>query len=109
MTKNQAYQESYVLFERALQILEVSDISHDYLESVDNVFSTTNKYQREREKLVREARKIRKALRGKKVKPVNGVCCSCGYKGKKETPCKVREDDTHCEHWWDGPDMEKAP
>lgn len=35
---------------------------------------------------------------------VNGACCSCGYDGEEETPCGAREDETHCEHWWDGPD-----
>ena len=33
---------------------------------------------------------------------IGGKCCSCGYEGKTETPCTVREDQTHCEHWWDG-------
>lgn len=33
-----------------------------------------------------------------------GVCCSCGYSGEKETACQMRDDHTHCEHWWDGPD-----
>jgi hypothetical protein len=35
---------------------------------------------------------------------INGTCCSCGYSGAEETPCQAREDRTHCEHWWDGPD-----
>lgn len=34
--------------------------------------------------------------------PREGVCCSCGYDGEEETDCPKREDDTHCEHWWDG-------
>ncbi len=36
------------------------------------------------------------------MKEKDGRCCSCGYEGEKETPCKKREDKTHCEHWWDG-------
>jgi hypothetical protein len=35
---------------------------------------------------------------------VAGKCCSCGYDGEDETPCPKREDGTHCDHWWDGPD-----
>lgn len=34
----------------------------------------------------------------------DGRCCSCGYDGEVETPCLKREDETHCEHWWDGPE-----
>lgn len=34
---------------------------------------------------------------------IDGVCCSCGYDGQRETECKQRDDRTHCEHWWDGP------
>lgn len=40
-------------------------------------------------------------------KPVNGTCCSCSYRGAEETPCEARDDHTHCEHWWDGPDGEQ--
>ena len=40
--------------------------------------------------------------------PVNGTCCACGFKGKRETKCKQRDDHKHCEHWYDGPDMEGA-
>jgi hypothetical protein len=36
--------------------------------------------------------------------PVDGTCCSCGYNGAEDTPCQAREDRTHCEHWWDGPE-----
>lgn len=35
-----------------------------------------------------------------------GTCCDCGYSGDDETPCEKREDGTHCEHWWEGPDEE---
>ncbi len=35
---------------------------------------------------------------------ISGVCCSCGYDKEEETPYMEREDNTHCEHWWDGPD-----
>lgn len=38
------------------------------------------------------------------LKPCPGTCCSCGYSGTGETECKSREDRTHCEHWWDGPE-----
>lgn len=37
----------------------------------------------------------------------DGKCCSCGYEGSEETPCESREDETHCVHWWDGPEEEK--
>ncbi len=40
-----------------------------------------------------------------KKQPKNGVCCSCGYKGKEQTECPKREDGVHCECWWDGPDQ----
>ena len=43
-----------------------------------------------------------------KEKPISGICCSCGYSGKEETPCSQREDKTHCEHWWDGADEGEA-
>jgi hypothetical protein len=33
----------------------------------------------------------------------DGRCCSCGYGGEKETPCKKRTDRTHCIHWWESP------
>ena len=36
--------------------------------------------------------------------PKSGRCCTCGYEGEEETPCPARADETHCEHWWDGPD-----
>lgn len=36
------------------------------------------------------------------MKEKDGRCCTCGYEGEKETPCKKREDKTHCVHWWDG-------
>jgi hypothetical protein len=39
--------------------------------------------------------------------PTGGRCCSCGYDGEAETPCEKREDETHCDHWWDGPDDEE--
>ena len=39
--------------------------------------------------------------------PINGICCSCGYSGEEETKCPDREDQTHCYHWWDGPDKEE--
>lgn len=39
--------------------------------------------------------------------PKMGRCCNCGDEppyGTEETPCPKREDDIHCEHWWDGPE-----
>jgi len=42
------------------------------------------------------------------VEPKNGKCCNCGYEGTEETPCPEREDQTHCVHWWDGPNEEQA-
>ncbi len=36
---------------------------------------------------------------------ISGKCCDCGYIGEKETKCPNREDKTHCECWWDGPDQ----
>ena len=36
--------------------------------------------------------------------PTRGACCACGYGASDETPCPAREDGTHCNHWWDGPD-----
>ena len=38
----------------------------------------------------------------------DGTCCSCGYKGKEETPCLGRIDKIHCVHWWDGPNDESG-
>ncbi len=44
------------------------------------------------------------------VESKNGQCCTCGYDGQEETPCLKRNtakfnfDQTHCGHWWDGPD-----
>jgi len=41
--------------------------------------------------------------------PEQGKCCSCGYGGVIETPCRNREDLIHCEHWWDGiPESEEG-
>jgi len=37
---------------------------------------------------------------------IGGRCCTCGYDGEDETPCPLRVDATHCEHWWDGPEEE---
>ena len=37
-------------------------------------------------------------------RPVGGKCCACGYTGEEETPCPKRPGDSHCDHWWDGPD-----
>ena len=42
------------------------------------------------------------------VSPKAGVCFSCGYSRQYETDCPTREDHTHCEHWWDGPDTVEA-
>jgi len=39
--------------------------------------------------------------------PCGGVCCNCGYGGAAETPCPYRDDDSHCEHWWDGTDHDE--
>lgn len=36
--------------------------------------------------------------------PCPGTCCTCGYFGPEETECPSREDRTHCEHWYDGPE-----
>lgn len=36
--------------------------------------------------------------------PLEGVCCQCAYAGEEETPCPKRDDETHCNHWWDGPE-----
>jgi predicted NBD/HSP70 family sugar kinase len=41
---------------------------------------------------------------GSAVKPVNGVCCTCGFSGEVDTTCSVRKDGTHCVHWWEGSD-----
>ena len=41
--------------------------------------------------------------------PKEGTCCSCAYHGENETPCSVREDGTHCVHWWDGDKPEHEP
>lgn len=41
--------------------------------------------------------------------PINGTCCFCGKRGHfddPETPCAKSPDESHCEHWWDGPDEE---
>lgn len=37
-------------------------------------------------------------------KPTSGTCCFCGFSGEEETECPDSMDETHCEHWWDGPD-----
>ena len=37
--------------------------------------------------------------------PALGKCCSCGYTGHEETDCPSREDQIHCVHWWDGPEV----
>ncbi len=42
-------------------------------------------------------------------KPTDGTCCSCGYTGSEETPCKEREDETHCNHWWDVGEVPTGP
>lgn len=34
-------------------------------------------------------------------KGVEGLCCKCGYSGVEETPCP-KDEDGHCQHWWDG-------
>ncbi len=39
----------------------------------------------------------------KKGTGVDGRCCACGYDEPDETACPKREDETHCVHWWDGP------
>lgn len=46
---------------------------------------------------------------GSEPDPVSGQCCSCGYAGKMETLCGEREDESHCEHWWDGADDDDDP
>lgn len=45
-----------------------------------------------------------------------GRCCSCGhdsskYKNAEDQHCLSRDDETHCEHWWDGTedDPDKIP
>lgn len=44
----------------------------------------------------------------KKPKPKDGKCCTCGYEGDgpegADTPCPKSEDETHCEHYWNGPE-----
>ncbi len=39
--------------------------------------------------------------------PINGICCSCGYSDDEETPCDQRDDRAHCEHWYEGPDVDE--
>ena len=34
---------------------------------------------------------------------VNGVCCACGYTGNEEITCPVRDPDSCCDCWWEGP------
>lgn len=37
---------------------------------------------------------------------VEGVCCRCGYDKVPETDCP-KDEDGHCQHWWDGdPDVD---
>jgi len=38
-----------------------------------------------------------------------GVCCTCGQSEPYPDDCPKREDGTHCDCWWDGPDLEDAP
>ncbi len=42
----------------------------------------------------------------KKLNPVYGTCCGCGYTDEDETPCTGRKDGIHCVHWWEGPEEE---
>ncbi len=37
-------------------------------------------------------------------KPVNGVCCACGFAGDEETDCLKTDNSTHCDHWFEAPD-----
>ena len=40
----------------------------------------------------------------------DGVCCLCGYRDGKVTPCPdTRGDGIHCVHWWDGSDGDTDP
>jgi SAM-dependent methyltransferase len=34
--------------------------------------------------------------------PVDGTCCDCKNSSAEETPCTAREDEIHCNHWWEG-------
>lgn len=36
--------------------------------------------------------------------PKSGLCCYCGYDGHPKTPCVRGKGQTHCGHWWEGPD-----
>ena len=38
--------------------------------------------------------------------PINGTCCFCGETEEDDGFCPESEDQTHCNHWWEGPDEE---
>jgi len=44
----------------------------------------------------------------RRLKELNGTCCSCEYDGVEETKCLAREDQIHCVHWWEGTEEENG-
>lgn len=34
--------------------------------------------------------------------PEAGKCCDCGATDAVSESCSIRDDGTHCDHWWDG-------
>lgn len=64
-------------------------ISKSYVESMEWVTAHVTQEEYVKEESMKEA---------------DGICCGCGYYGKKQTPCPTRADKIHCECWWDGTD-----
>jgi hypothetical protein len=67
----------------------------DFFRTADSAWDTNATWARELQKYL-----------GLTQKPVSGTCCSCGYSGEDETTCPHRSDVLHCEHWYDGPDVD---